>query len=157
MAMIAIFTVTSVFAAFRAYDDEQLIKVGVDLKCGRNIECVQDGNGIKLSVDQEQESIGAATTLTADQCGSTIINSGAYEVTLPEASVSLGCRYTFIVGAASNLTIDPDDADQIVLLTNAAGDSLVADAIGESVVLEAISASAWAPVGAVQGTWTDSD
>lgn len=99
-----------------------------------------------------------ATTLTAAQCGSTIINaSGAVEVELPEASTVLGCRYTFIVGSANALTIDPDAADQILLLTNAAGDSLAADAAGESVTLEAISASQWAPVGAEKGTWTDSN
>jgi hypothetical protein len=98
-----------------------------------------------------------ATTITAAQCGSTFKNAGAIEIELPEASTVVGCRLTFIVGNASAFTIDPDAADSVVLLTNAAGDSLIADAIGESMVIEAISASAWAPVGAVQGTWTDSD
>jgi hypothetical protein len=98
-----------------------------------------------------------ATTITAAQCGSTFINSGAIEMELPEASTVLGCRLTFIVGNASNFTIDPDAADQIMLLTDAAGDSLIADAVGESVTIEAISASAWAPVGSEKGTWTDSN
>lgn len=98
-----------------------------------------------------------ATTITAAQCGSTFINSGAVEMELPEASTVLGCRLTFIVGNASAFTIDPDDADSIVLLTNAAGDSLIADAVGESLVIQAISATEWAPVGAEKGTWTDSN
>jgi len=98
-----------------------------------------------------------ATTITAAQCGSTFINAGAIEMELPEASAVLGCRLTFIVGNASNFTIDPDDADSIVLLTNAAGDSLIADAVGESLTIEAISASAWTPVGSEKGTCTDSN
>lgn len=98
-----------------------------------------------------------ATTITAAQCGSTFISGGAVEMELPEASTVLGCRLTFVVNHASNFTIDPDAGDQIALLTNAAGDSLIADAVGESIVLEAISASQWAPIGAQQGTWTDSN
>lgn len=116
------------------------------------------GPGTGTMVGFRQNQVAAtATTLTAAQCGSTIINGGAVEVDLPEASTVLGCRYTFIVGHASNFTIDPDAGDQIMLLTNAAGDSLIADAIGESLTIEAISASAWAPVGAEKGTWTDSN
>lgn len=157
VAFVAVLLATAAYAGFRAYDEEVLIGAGVDLRCGANISCVKQANGVLMSVEQEQESMSANLTLTSAMCGSSVINSGSFTATLPEASANLGCRFTFIVGAASELTIDPDDADQIVLLTNAAGDSLVADAIGESVVLEAISASAWAPVGAEQGTWTDSN
>jgi hypothetical protein len=114
------------------------------------------GTGTMVGFKQNQVA-ASATTLTAAQCGSTIINAGVIEVELPEASTVLGCRYTFIVGNASTFTIDPDAADQIMLLTNAAGDAIAADAVGESVVIEAISASAWAPVGAEKGTWTDAN
>lgn len=110
-----------------------------------------------LSGFLQKQVAATATTITAAQCGSTFINSGAVEMELPEASTVLGCRLTFIVGNASNFTIDPDAADQLVLLTDAAGDSLIADAVGESVTIEAISASEWAPVGAEKGTWTDSN
>lgn len=105
----------------------------------------------------QKQVTATATTITAAQCGSTFKNAGAIEMELPEASTVIGCRLTFIVGNATAFTIDPDAADQIVLLTDAAGDSLIADAIGESLVIEAISASAWAPVGAEKGTWTDSN
>lgn len=110
-----------------------------------------------LSGFKQKQVTATATTITAAQCGSTFINSGAIEMELPEASTVLGCQLTFIVGNASTFTIDPDGGDQIMLLTNAAGDALAADAVGESVVIEAISASAWAPVGAEKGTWTDSN
>lgn len=97
-------------------------------------------------------------TLTVAQCGSTITNTQASTAVLPEASTAIGCRYTFIVGNASNFGPNPaDGTDQIVLLTNAAGDSLLADAVGESVTIEAVANDVWAPVGAVQGTWTDSN
>lgn len=98
-----------------------------------------------------------ATTITAAQCGSVFLSSGAVEMELPEASAALGCQLTFVVGNASNFTIDPDAADTILLLTNAAGDSLIADAVGEAITIVAVSASQWAVVGAEKGTWTDSD
>ncbi len=126
----------------------------------QNVTIVQ--NLVGLGTDSasgflQKQVTATATTITAVQCGSTFINSGAIEMELPEASTVLGCRLTFIVGNASAFTVDPDGGDQVALLTNAAGDSLIADAVGESLVLEAISASIWAPVGAQQGTWTDSN
>jgi hypothetical protein len=111
-----------------------------------------------LSGYKQAQVAATATTITSAQCGSTFINaSGAVEMELPEASTVLGCRLTFIVGSTNALTIDPDAADQILLLTNAAGDAIAADAAGESVVLEAISATQWAPVGAEKGSWTDAN
>ena len=126
----------------------------------QNVTFVQNVLGLgtdSVSGFLQKQVAATATTITAAQCGSTFVNAGAIEMELPEASTVLGCRLTFIVGNASAFTIDPDAADSVVLLTNAAGDSLIADAIGESLVIEAISASAWAPVGAEKGTWTDSD
>lgn len=98
-----------------------------------------------------------ATTITAAQCGSTFLSSGAVEMELPEASTVVGCTLTFVVGNASNFTIDPDAADIIVLLTNAAGDSLIADAVGETLQIRAVSASQWVTVSSPYGTWTDSN
>lgn len=116
---------------------------------------IGDG-GDTISGFLTKQVAATATTITAAQCGSTFINAGAIEMELPEASTVLGCELTFIVGNASNFTIDPDAGDQIVLSTNAAGDSLIADAIGEVLKIQAISASAWAPM--IQtGTWTDSN
>jgi hypothetical protein len=101
--------------------------------------------------------LATATTLTAAQCGSTFYNGGAVEVELPEASTVPGCTYTFVVLNAANFTIDPDAADIIVLLTNSAGDSLIADAVGETLMVRAVSASQWVTVSTPYGTWTDSN
>lgn len=98
-----------------------------------------------------------ATTITAAQCGTTFINAGAIEMELPEASTVVGCRLTFVVNNASNFTIDPDAADIILIATNAAGDSLIADLPGESITIQAIDGTNWAPIGTPYGTWTDSN
>lgn len=96
-----------------------------------------------------------ATTLTAVQCGSTFINSGAVEVELPEASTVVGCRYTFVTANASNFDIDPDGGDQILVLTNAAGDAIRNATLGNSVTIQAINATSWAVINKEQGTWSD--
>jgi hypothetical protein len=134
------------------------------VKCGTNVTCTQVTGRLNIAVASTTPGVlqnritTVSPTLTAAQCGSTVINTAASTAVLPEASTVLGCRFTFIVGNVSNFGINPADAtDIIVLLTNAAGDSIIADAIGESVVLEAIGIDTWAPVGAVQGTWTDSN
>lgn len=145
------------------------------IKCATGITCAQSSGNLLMTVQGpltltggiagdggdtlvgliQNQIASTTTTLTIAQCGSTIVNNSADVVSLPEASTALGCRYTFIVGNVSNFDVNPDNADQIMLLTDAAGDAIRADAIGESITLEAISASAWAPVGAEKGTWTD--
>lgn len=115
------------------------------------------GDGGDQLVGFLQSQVAAtASTLTAAQCGATFINSGAVQVELPEASTVLGCRYTFITGNASNFDVNPDNADQILVQTNAAGDAMRNATLGNSITIQAISASEWAPV-AVVGTWSDID
>lgn len=97
-----------------------------------------------------------ATTITAAQCGSTFYNSGAVEMELPEASTVLGCELTFVTLNAANFDIDPDAADQILVLTNAAGDKIRNATLGNTVTLLAASASQWVVIGE-KGTWTDAD
>jgi hypothetical protein len=176
VAVIIFLTSSIAFASVKVFNSSNTqLAITSNLKCGASMSCsvssgklLMDSSGVftsDISGDGGDQLYGflqnqvtaTATTLTAAQCGSTIKNAGAIEIELPEASTVLGCRFTFIVGNASAFTVDPDAADQIVLLTDAAGDSLIADAIGESVTIEAISASAWAPVGAEKGTWTDSN
>jgi hypothetical protein len=146
----------SAFAGFQAFNGEQDLNIFNKVKCAGGIECSKAGD--KLMV-QAGGSVVAATsgTLTSAQCGSTFLSSGAVEIDLPDASTVLGCEYTFIVGNASNMVIDPSVGDQILLLTDSAGDSITADAVGESVKLKAISANAWAVVGAEKGTWSDTN
>lgn len=97
-----------------------------------------------------------ATTITAAQCGSTFSNSGAVQMELPEASTVIGCTLAFVTLNASNFDVNPDDADQILTQTNAAGDAMRNATVGNSIVIRAVSASQWAVV-AVNGTWSDID
>lgn len=165
----------TVFAGFEGLNQNLSLKNFSRINCGNGLTCskVKDKFNMVLSGALTGDLVGSgsgelygfknnqvtatATTITAAQCGSTFVNAGAIEIELPEASAVIGCQLTFIVGNASAFTIDPDAADIIMIATNAAGDSLIADAIGESIVLQAISATQWAPVGTPYGTWTDSN
>lgn len=95
-----------------------------------------------------------ATTITAAQCGSTFSNSGAVQMELPEASTVIGCTLAFVTLNASNFDVNPNDADQILTQTNAAGDAMRNATVGNSIVIRAVSASQWAVI-AVNGTWSD--
>lgn len=108
------------------------------------------------------------TTLTAAQCGSTIVNDSADVLTLPEASTVPGCRYTFVVNNASNLDINPFDTTDIILpfvnaiatdptvISPSAGDAIRCATVGGSITLQAVSADNWAVVGGVAGQiWSD--
>ena len=99
------------------------------------------------------------STITIAQAGSVQTNGGAIGgsiCNLPEASTAVGMQYTFVVHDAQNFDINPDNADQILGLTNAAGDCIRSATIGETVTLLAIDATSWVVVG-VYGTWTDQD
>lgn len=104
----------------------------------------------------QNQVVATATTITAGQCGSTFINSGAIEIELPEASTVIGCRLTFVTGNAANFDIDPDDADIILIQTNAAGDMIRNATLGNTITIQAISASEWVVVG-ILGTWADAN
>lgn len=115
---------------------------------------VTGDGGDTLSGFLVKQVAATATTITAAQCGSTFYNTGAVAINLPEASAVLGCRITFITANASNFDVNPDDADTILVETNAAGDSMRNATLGNSITVQAISASQWAPV-AVSGTYSD--
>lgn len=106
------------------------------------------------------------TTLTAAQCGSTIISDSADVLALPEASTVLGCEYTFICGTTDDMDINPDNADIIgpvnsvasgtgAAITPSAGDAIRCTDVGSSIKLQAIEADRWAAVGVGNGAWTD--
>jgi len=97
------------------------------------------------------------SNLTSATCGTVQVCSGAGVTNLPEASTVIGCRITFVVGATANCDLNPDDADQILIATNAAGDAVRADAIGETISVIAIDATNWVVDGTPYGTWTDVD
>jgi len=145
------------FAVTRLYDSSgDLEGRYYEAACDAEMSCSLSGRRLSFSLSGLQSQVSAtATTIVASQCGNTFLNTGAVVINLPEASAVLGCQLTFITGNASNFDVNPDDADQILVLTNAAGDAIRNATLGNSVVLEAISASEWAPVGGEQGTWTD--
>lgn len=165
----------SVQAGFEGKNSGTSLKIFNRINCGASVTCTRAAGGV-FNIDTSgvfatdivgdgsdslygflQNQVAAtATTITAAECGSTFINSGAVQMELPEASTVLGCRLTFITGNASNFDVNPDDADQILVLTNAAGDAIRNATLGNSVTIEAISASQWAQVSAI-GTWTDID
>lgn len=158
---VALFLSVLVFeanAGFEGLNDDTSLKIFNRINCATNIDCTRKGNGIfNIAFKQSQTQVAAtATTITEDQCGYTFINGGAVQMELPEASSVLGCRLTFVTGDASNFDINPDDADQILVETDAAGDAIRNATLGNSITLEAISASQWAVI-SVQGTYTDAN
>lgn len=102
-----------------------------------------------------QNQVTASTTaLTAAQCGSTVISSGAVVQPLPEASTVLGCRYTFVAGTDDDYDIDPADGTDVLgrasvdgaAIAGAAGDEYRLTDTGSSITFEAVAANLWAVV-----------
>lgn len=162
VALVMTFFSLTAAAGMRYYNDTTDLKNFDTVRCSTGLTCARSGGKVVITVGPNIASVkqnriaATATTLTSAQCGSTVYNSGAVEVELPEASTVLGCRFTFITANASNFDIDPDAADQILIQTNAAGDSIRNATLGNAITIEAISASQWAPV-AVVGTWSDNN
>ena len=143
------------FAGFEGFNDGVSLKVFNQIDCKDNLSCSRFKGKFMMSVPKVSPQVAAsATTITADQCGSTFSNAAAVQMELPEASTVIGCKLTFVTLNASNFDINPDDADQILVLTNAVGDAIRNATVGNSVTLQAVSASQWVVVGE-KGTWTD--
>lgn len=98
----------------------------------------------------------AVTTAYAGQVLTNSGATGALVFNLPEASTWIGQEITFAVLAAQNLDINPADADQILGLTNAAGDAIRNATAGGTVTLMAIDATNIVAK-AINGTWSDTN
>lgn len=161
--MKALILVLSLLVSSFAFAGVELKQAGkslgtvISLDCGASMTCTKDNMSkgyIKLNAALAPIT-ATATTITDAQCGSTFVNAGAVLMNLPKISASnRGCRLTFVVGNASNFDINPDNADTILTLTNAAGDSIRNATAGGSVTLMAVGPTSWFVVG-VNGTWTD--
>lgn len=129
---------------------------------------VTGDGGDSLSGFLQAQVASTTASLTAAQCGSTIVSNSADVQVLPEASTVLGCRYTFVCGTADDYDINPaDGTDQIgpalnsvaggtgAAITPAAGDAIRCTDIGSSITLEAVGNDLWAPIGVGNGAWTD--
>jgi hypothetical protein len=100
-----------------------------------------------------------AYPVVAGDAGTVFTNTGDGDgvvLSLPEASTVIGKRFTFVVLAAQNLDVNPDDADQILGLTNGAGDAIRNATAGGKVTLLAVDATNWVVDGSY-GTWTDAN
>lgn len=149
-----------------------------DVKCTSGLACSKVSGKLSIQVNGAGSQslygfldnvISTSGDLTASQCGSAVSSDATvlFDYNLPAATTALkGCKFSFIVGARGavlgtqykgRISVNPVTADQILLLTNAAGDAVTSDAAGNSVVLQVISQGLWAPVGKEQGTWTDSN
>jgi len=93
-------------------------------------------------------------TLTIAESGTVQVGTGAGVWNLPEASTCIGCYYTIVVGAIANIDINPDDADQILILTDVVGNAIRSALPGNTVTLLAIDNTNWVVVGE-KGTWAD--
>ncbi len=108
-----------------------------------------------LSGYLQKQVAATATTITAAQCGSTFYNSGAVQMELPAGTAGLvGCRLTFVTMNAANFDLNPATADQIILLTDAAGDAIRNATIGNVVILQYVATNKWIDMGHI-GTWSD--
>jgi hypothetical protein len=142
-------------AGFEGLSHGRSLKVFNQLDCGTNLQCTKIKGKFAMSVKSELVA-ATATTIAKTQCGSTFYNAGAVVMNLPEASTALGCELTFVTLNASNFDVNPDNADQILVQTNAAGDSIRNATLGNTITLKAVSASQWVVVG-ILGTWTDNN
>jgi hypothetical protein len=117
-----------------------------------------DGGGALSGMLDTVTNDADGKTLTIAEAGTVQTNAGAVGGgiwNLPEASTAIGVRYTFVTMAAQNFDINPDDADKILGLTDAAGDAIRNATVGNSIVLEAMDATNWAVISTAYGTWTD--
>lgn len=96
-------------------------------------------------------------TLTATDIGGRFSNAGATGAVifnLPEASTWIGGVIRFTVLAAQNLDVNPDNGDQILAITNAAGDALRNATIGGTLTLMAVDSTNIVVISSY-GTWSD--
>lgn len=152
------FAFSTAHAGFQGIDQTGKTQGVFDtMECKEGLECSRFKNNfqVKVSGIQPAATSGATDALTAADCGKTFKNSAAAVVTLPAIPAALvGCKITFIVAHASNYDVNPNGTEQILTLTNAAGDAIRNATIGGSVTLMASAVGLWTPLATV-GTWTD--
>lgn len=85
--------------------------------------------------------------------------AGAVQLNLPEARA--GMEVQFVALAAQTITINPQDSEQIEVLTNAAGDSVnnaTTPIIGDRIALQCVEDGVWLPlVAQAVGDWADAN
>jgi hypothetical protein len=109
---------------------------------------------VSVTAKTQADTPFAASVAYAGQVLTNSGAGGALVFNLPEASTWIGRRLTFAVLAAQNLDVNPDNADLILGLTNAAGDAIRNATVGGTVTLMAIDATNIVVLGSY-GTWSD--
>lgn len=129
-------------------------------------DIVGDGGDQLYGFRQEPKYVVGSVSLTTADCGKSIVNSGGAVVTLPEASASLGCRFTFFC-TDDDLDINPADGTDRFLMVNyvgggtagsispSAGDAIRCTDQGASIMIEPHFNDIWTVIGVAQGVWTD--
>lgn len=104
-----------------------------------------------VTADANGKTVAASETGDMQSCG------GAGVWNIPEASTCIGCMWDFAVTAAANVDINPDDADQILGLTNAVGDAIRCAGVGGTIRLVVLDDTNIAAIGAYcpGGSWAD--
>jgi hypothetical protein len=81
--------------------------------------------------------------------------TGAQTMNLPRA-IS-GLHITVSLAVAQDVDLNPENEDQILVLTNEAGDAITSNStIGDTVELVALDDAKWLPIRTV-GTWTNAN
>lgn len=121
------------------------------------------GDGTNGTINGFKKVVVAKTasySVTAADCGKVFSNKGATAqiyFDLPAISTSIaGCEYTFLVSAATSVTVNPNGTDYLKVMTNAAGDGVTNGTAGSCLKLLTDGYN-WYPNGTAYGTWSDSN
>ncbi len=157
MLIVGLFLSVTAFAGIQGFNGTTNLGVFASVKCSTGTTCTKVGDKLQINGTSSASAFVAATaiTLTAANCGTTYYNTGAVVIKLPKSSPALlNCSFHFVTLHASNFDINPDDADTILILTNAAGDAIRNATIGSNITLKAVTATGWTQTSGV-GTYTD--
>jgi hypothetical protein len=118
------------------------------------------GSGLtSLSVTVTNYTSATVTYTASDLSGNYVTNSGAsgaQTANIP-ACTTVGNYFTVFTMTAQTIKIEPNGTDQIMIFTDAAGDSLTSDGvIGTKIKLICLATGKWYPDGWV-GVWTDTN
>ncbi|MDA8137920.1 MAG: hypothetical protein M0036_04630 [Desulfobacteraceae bacterium] len=140
-------------------DDYETTIAPTDPTADRTLSLPDRSGRFALDTAAVTASTTSPVTVTTTSLGQTLTNTGAGGAVLfnlPEASTWIGGTLDFAVGAAQNLDINPDNADQILGLTNAVGDAIRNATVGGTIRLKAVDATNIVVVSSY-GTWSDAN
>jgi len=117
-----------------------------DQQIGYAISTSQYLFNFQVDIGEPVSAHTASYTLSTADCGAVHTNEGASGtiiLNLPGAAAGLEYKVINIDSNPYTVNINPEDADQIINRTDAAGDSIESNAAGESITLKAIDSTNW--------------